>query len=311
MKNIIKVILIMLTAVCTTADAKKTEGKLKYEGSVPKPTLSNVKYGKHERQILDFWHADSDKPTPLVFVIHGGGWRGGSKERLNRFADVNALLKAGISVVAINYRLERHAKDVKPFVKAPLRDAARALQFVRSKAKEWNIDKERIGAAGGSAGACSSLWLAYHDDLADPKSKDPVARESTRLYCAGVIGAQTTLDPKQMKEWIPNSSYGGHAFGKKNFAEFLKDREEILPWIAEYSPYALASAGDPPVYIKYGHVPAMGKEQENPTHSANFGIGLKKRCDELGLKCYIFYPGVKDIKYNNPTDFLIATLKKK
>ena len=39
-----------------------------------------------------------------------------------------------------------------PPVKAPLEDAARALQFVRSKAAEWNIDKKRIGATGGSAG---------------------------------------------------------------------------------------------------------------------------------------------------------------
>ena len=104
----------------------------------------------------------------------------------------------------------------------PLHDAARALQFVRSKAGEWNIDKQRIGASGGSAGACSSLWLALHDDLADPQSDDPVARESTRLWCAAVSGAQTTLDPQQMKEWTPNSRYGGHAFG---FMPDPKDRD--------------------------------------------------------------------------------------
>ena len=38
---------------------------------------------------------------------------------------------------------------------------------MRSKAGEWNIDKKRIGATGGSAGGCSSLWLAFHDDMAD------------------------------------------------------------------------------------------------------------------------------------------------
>ena len=119
------------------------------------------------------------------------------------------------------------------------------MQFVRSKAAEWNIDKQRIGASGGSAGACSSLWLAFHDDMADPKSSDPVARESTRLWCAAVIGAQTTLDPQQMKEWTPNSRYGGHAFGFKQTREEDSDRSspsswpaasKILPWIEEYSP---------------------------------------------------------------------------
>ncbi|HEY1050507.1 MAG TPA: hypothetical protein VGE39_12150 [Prosthecobacter sp.] len=70
-----------------------------------------------------------------------------------------------------------------PPVKAPLEDAARALQFVRSKAAEWNIDKERIGASGSSAGSCSALWLTFHPEMADAKSADPMARESTRRWC--------------------------------------------------------------------------------------------------------------------------------
>ena len=206
-RSLVSCLLASIIALTPAAFAQKAAPKKKktagYAASVPKATLSEVRYGKNERHTLDFWKAKSDTPTPLVIVIHGGGWVGGSKLRLDRFADTQALLKAGISVVAINYRLMRHCQEVSPPVKAPLHDAARALQFVRSKAKEWNIDKSRIGAAGGSAGACSSLWLAYHDDLADPKSKDPVARESTRLHCAAVIGPQTTLDPKQMVEWTP------------------------------------------------------------------------------------------------------------
>src|SRR5581483_5170923 len=101
---------------------------------------------------------------------------------------------------------------------------------------------------------------AFHDDMADPKSSDPVARESTRLTCAAVMGAQTSLDPKQMKEWMPNSKYGGHAFGFVNdpktkvtqFDAFLAGRDQILPWIKEYSPYELVSSDDPPIYLFYG-----------------------------------------------------------
>ena len=64
-------------------------------------------------------------------------------------------LAKGISVVAINYRYVKNGVEekVEPPVKAPLEDAARALQTIRSKAKEWNLDKKRIGATGGSAGA--------------------------------------------------------------------------------------------------------------------------------------------------------------
>ena len=77
------------TSVAPPASAQsKKKAEPKYDASVAKPTVSEIRYGEHERHILDFWQAKSDTPTPLVFVIHGGGWQGGSKERVNRFADV-------------------------------------------------------------------------------------------------------------------------------------------------------------------------------------------------------------------------------
>ncbi|MES2506716.1 MAG: alpha/beta hydrolase [Verrucomicrobiota bacterium] len=283
---------------------------------MPKPTLANVAYGTHERQVMDFWKAESAQPTPLLFFIHGGGWMAGDKGRV---ANIEKYLSAGISVVSINYRYvsQAHAAGIKPPVKAPLEDAARALQFVRSTAGEWNIDKARIGASGGSAGACSSLWLAFHNDLADPRSSDPIARESTRLWCAAVMGAQTTLDPQQMKEWTPNSRYGGHAFGfittdpKKRdtqFAEFLAGREGILPWIQEYSPYANVTADDCPIYLYYSTPPALGQEQKDPTHSANFGVKLEEKLKSVGVPCELVYPGATEVKHLQPHEYLIARL---
>lgn len=282
----------------------------------PKPFAVNVPYGKHERQVLDFWKAESATPTPLLFYIHGGGWMGGDK---NRTGGIENYLKAGISVVAINYRFipQATADGVVPPVKGPLHDAARALQFVRSKAAEWNLDKQRIGASGGSAGACSSLWLAFHSDLADPKSSDPVARESTRLWCAAVLGAQTTLDPRQMKDWTPNSKYGGHAFGFKGdpakqlsqFDEFLARRDTILPWIAEYSPYALVTSDDPPVYLFFSAPPALGQDQKDPTHTSNFGVKLQEHCQKNGVACELVYPGAPGVKHATAQDYLIAKLK--
>lgn len=276
-------------------------------------------YGKHARQVLDFYKAVSDKPTPLLFFIHGGGWVNGDKASPGGLEE---YLKAGISVVSINYRYSHDSQidGVVPPVKAPLDDAARALQFVRSKAKEWNIDKQRIGASGGSAGACSSLYLAFHDDMAEPKSSDPVARESTRLWCAAVTGAQTSLDPKQLIEWTPNSRYGGHAFGfmdptnkatrDTRFAEFLEKRESVLKWIKMYSPYELVSKDDPPVYLIYSDTPAIGMPQKDPTHTSNYGVKLKEHCDKLGVECELVYKGAPEVKHKSTTEYLINTLKK-
>lgn len=312
---LIGMMVVLLATDGRAADASKQPPPAKKavpaEPPVRQPTLAEVAYGPHERQVLDFWKADSNRPTPLVFVIHGGGWQGGDKSRVVRFVNVEELLAAGISVVSINYRYvsQAGAAGIKPPVQAPLHDAARALQFVRSKAAEWNLDKARIGATGGSAGACSSLWLALHGDLADPNSSDSVARESTRLWCAAVIGAQTTLDPQQMKEWTPNSKYGGHAFGFPNFSQFLAGRDDILPWIAEYSPYALVTADDPPIYLLYSTPPALGQEQKDPTHTANFGVKLQEKCASAGVACQLVYPGAPDVQHATAQDYLMARLK--
>ena len=149
------------------------------------------------------------------------------------------------------------------------------------------------------------------NNLADPKNEDPVARESTRLWCVAAIRAQTTLDPQQMKAWIPNSKYGAHAFGKESFSQLLTDRESILPWINEYSPYALLDARDPATYLFFSAAPAVGKAEKDPTHSTSFGVGLQKRCQELGVPCELVYPGAPGVKHLTPTAYLIATLKLK
>jgi acetyl esterase/lipase len=287
------------------------------------PTLADVRYGEHPKQVLHFWKAPAaaaESPAPLVFFIHGGGWQGG--DRMSGLGTMlEKLLAAGISVTSVEYRFIAEAMEegVKPPVKAPLADAARALQLVRSKAGEWHVDKARVAASGGSAGACSSLWLAFHDDLADPASADPVARESTRLVAAAVTGAQTTLDPAQMKAWTPNSRYGGHAFGfmkspqerDSQFAQFLAGREQILPWIAEYSPYALVSADDPPIYLFYGSPPNLGQPEKDPTHTANFGVKLAERLQEVGVGCELVYPGAPGVKHATVPDYLIDVLTTK
>jgi acetyl esterase/lipase len=269
--------------------------------------LLNVPYGMHPRQVLDFYQANSDKPTPVVFYIHGGGWGAGDKKM-----NPKPYLDKGISVIAINYRFVQHGVEehVVPPVKAPLEDAARALQFVRSKAGQWNIDKKRIGATGGSAGGCSSLWLAFHDDMADPNSKDPVARESTRLYCAAVDGAQTSLDPRELREWMPNYSYGAHAFGLPNFQSLIDNRNKVLKWIKEYSPIELVTPDDPPIALFYGgdKNAKVGDSPKDPTHSPILGIKLEEKLKAAGVQVILVYPGRPNEQYKRCADYLIDRL---
>ena len=286
------------------------------------PTQPNVAYGAHQRQVLDFWKAESSQPTPVVFFIHGGGWGALDKANVHKMVDVPRLLKAGISVVATNYRYvhQAQAAKVEPPVKWPLEDAARALQFVRSKAAEWNLDKQRIGACGGSAGACSSLWLALHDDMAQPQSADPVARESTRLFCAAVVGAQTTLDPKLVREWMPNATYGGHAFGFRSkgkdkageFQSFFEARDKLLPLIEEYSPLHHASADDPPLWLSYSDESPMkkGDSPKDPTHSVLYGRILEEKLKPLRVEILITSTAEPAGEFKTITDYFIKRLTK-
>lgn len=264
-------------------------------------TRVDVPYGAHFRQTLDVWLAKSAKPAPVVFYIHGGGWGAQDKTDIHQHLDVRTFLDAGVSVASINYRFlaDANAAGVSPPLQWPLQDAARALQFLRSRAVEWNLDKTRIAASGVSAGGCSSLWLAMHDDMADPKSADPIARESTRVRFTVTKAPQPSLDPRQVVEWIPNSEYGGHAFGyagatrRQAFAPFLASRERHLADLREWSPISHASADDPPAWVlttKEDRPPVKGEPQPDPTHSAVLGLMLLDTLKPLGVKCEVRHP---------------------
>ena len=131
----------------------------------PTPTFADVAYGTDARHRLDFFQAPGEGPRPLyVFFFHGGGFSVGDKWGL-RSSVIRAFHARGISVASCNYRLAQSSP-----LPQPLHDGARAIQFLRSKAGEWGIDSQRVAAGGHSAGGLMALWLAAHDDLADPAS---------------------------------------------------------------------------------------------------------------------------------------------
>jgi acetyl esterase/lipase len=268
---------------------------------LPEPDFANARYGPHERNVLDLWQAASDKPTPLVIYIHGGGFRNGSKETVGAGA-IEQFRRAGISVAAINYRLT----DVAPFPAAH-HDSARAVQFLRSKAKEWNLDPKRFGTTGGSAGGGISLWLAFHDDLADPKSDDPVARESTRLTCVAVSAAQSSYDPRFARS-IGLPRLEQHSF----FLPFYGITRDEIDSPKAHKLYDEAAAithltkDDAPVLAVYSGAdePITDATSMNViVHHPKFGIALKERMDKLGIECIVSYRDQADRPNASPLQF--------
>jgi len=150
--------------------------------AAPAPTKADEKYDtRHERNVLDFWQAKSDKPAPIVIWFHGGGFTQGDKKQIiDRDAVIDGFLKRGVSVASCNYPYLKDASYQEIMV-----HCGHAVQFLRSKAKEWNLDPKRFGVAGVSAGALISEWLGYHEDLAKPGSADPVERCSSTVSAVG------------------------------------------------------------------------------------------------------------------------------
>lgn len=277
--------LLAAVALALPAWALGSAGVRGQQAGKPAPDLANVKYGPHERNVLDLWKARPETPTPLVVFIHGGGSHAGSKEGVPAPL-LRGCLAAGISVMAINYRLspEVHFPD-------HYMDCARAIQFARSKAAEWNLDPKRVAASGGSAGAGTSLWIGFHDDMAKPESQDPVLRQSTRLTCMAVQGAQSSYDPRVIKELIGGRAHEHPAL--EGFYGIKLDEKETPRAYRLYeaaSPVTYLTADDPPVFALYaepkGPLPADAAPGQG-IHHPNFGVYLKEKMDRLKVECVV------------------------
>jgi acetyl esterase/lipase len=266
-------------------DKKKTA-----RAAVPTPTFPDVHYGPHERQVFDFWKAESDKPTPLIVYIHGGGFVSGDKSSISVALLQNAL-NSGISVAAIHYRFVDGTKLIFP---VPQHDGARAVQFMRSKAAEWNLDPKKVAAYGGSAGAGISMWLGYHDDLADPNSSDPVARQSTRLVAIGSQGGQIFYDPIKIKNLIGGRAWEHPSifkvYGVQTPEQALHPTPELQKLYDESSAVTHLTRDDPPIFMIYSEPDIEPPADARPgqfIHHPRFAKALIPRLDKLGI-AYVY-----------------------
>ena len=250
------------------------------EADVPEPawTHADLAYGEHPRQRMDVWLPDGGgKPAPVAMFVHGGSWMKGE-----RWYDLPASLlercrKARCAFVTVSYRFLSNAREqgIVPPVRAPMADVAAAIRFVQKHAAEWNVDPKRIGLAGGSAGACTSLTCAF-------------AKENALgIRAVAAFWPQTSLDPQEMKEWIPNSKYGGEAFGYRDFPDWLAHREESLKWIERFSPATLIrkcpAAKAPTVFCENAKPLAPGELPKDPTHASAFREKLCELCRAKGI----------------------------
>lgn len=279
----------------------------KVEAPVP-----DVAYGDHDQQKFDLWPVEgASEPTPLVLFIHGGGFRGGDKS-LVKEATIKQYQEAGIAYASLNYRLSSNGPY--PIM---MHDAARGLQTIRHRAKEWNIDPEKIVCYGGSAGAGISLWLAFHDDMADADSEDPIARQSTRILAAGTMNGQSAYDIHLFREWfgVPDLQAGPAlpAFvGVEDPADM--DLPEIRAVMKDASPIThFGEEDDADVYMFYSRPNSTVTAETHHSitvHHVLLGLKLQEAMQALGKECVVVAPDLQpeNSPYESLEDFLIQKL---
>ncbi len=138
-----------------------------------------------------------------ILWIQSGGWYSGWTDPKVWSKNAAPFLKSGFTLFIV-----RHASAPKYTVPEAVEDVRRAVRFIRMKAKDYGVNPERLGALGGSAGGHLALMLATTGDDGDPRAKDAVLRQPSRIACAVALYPPTdlrgwTTDPPEEIKKIP------------------------------------------------------------------------------------------------------------
>ena len=279
----------------------------------------DINYGDFSDNTFDVFLPESNTPTSLVIFIHGGGFIGGSKNYFYSYhesqnwdfpEEIRTFLRNNIAVATINYRILKE-NDSEGVIK-PLTDGKKCLQYIRYIDDLLNINKNKIALYGVSAGAGTSLWLAFHAEMADAVNADLVLQESTRVLGAAVLETQATYD---LVRWATDV----FSFYDVTFEELVAideqrvlsfygindindiDSPEIIDYRASVDMLAMISADDPEYWASN-----IIREIDPPTnlglvtHHAFHAKTLKEQADLIGLSNISYYGN--PILFSDPSE---------
>lgn len=160
----------------------------------------------HERWKLDLAMpiVDSPEPRPAIVFIHGGGWRNGNKRRGAFLGLALEYATKGYVTITVNYRLGGPKLDC-------IEDVKCAVRWLRAHAEKYNIDPDRIGAYGNSAGAhlVTMLGISYSEKKLE--GDGPWQEYSSRIQAVTASATPTspsmTADADYSESLIQPMSY--------------------------------------------------------------------------------------------------------
>ncbi|MCC7083812.1 MAG: alpha/beta hydrolase [Pirellulales bacterium] len=152
----------------------------------------NVEYGSGSGEKLTLHLAKPkllEKPAPAVVVIHGGGWAAGSKDAHQDL--IEQLARRGYVAVSVGYRLAPKYK-----FPAQVEDVKCCVRWLRAHADELQLQSDRIGAVGFSAGAHLSMMLGVMDPEDGLEGDGGWADQSSKVQAVvAYFGPTNLVDP--------------------------------------------------------------------------------------------------------------------
>jgi acetyl esterase/lipase len=157
----------------------------------------NVAYGSDPAQVMDVYHQQDAKDAPVIFMVHGGGWRRGDKAADGVVTNkMQYYVPNGYVFISINYRLY---PDVDPVQEAS--DVAQALAFAQQHAASWGADPTKFVVIGHSAGANLVALLTSRPDLQASNGAQPWL--GTVVLDSAAYNVVTIMEAPHLKLYDP------------------------------------------------------------------------------------------------------------
>lgn len=195
-------------------------------------TLFNVAYASHPRQVYDIYlPAGRNHTTPVIIMIHGGGWQAGQKEDLNYYRDLIKSEWSNVAIVNMNYRLASNENDIHH--EEIMTDIDAVVNHVSALNDEYHISR-KFGMLGTSAGAQLAMIYAY--------------RYNSDIKCVGDIFGPAIINDWT---WYNSTSIWLGAPMKDILSEYVGQPWDTTAYKA-VSPYENVNSSTQPTIIFHG-----------------------------------------------------------
>lgn len=284
--------------------------------------VKDAAYGPDPRHRFDIFlpknSYDRQTRLPLVIFIHGGGFSSGEKEKAYSSSNqkmIKALLAQGVAFATINYPLISKKNEKDGLLKS-LKGSQRALQYLKYEPR-YNIDPNRVVLLGSSAGASTALWLAFHDDMADLGSSDPVAQQSTRVQGVAATQTQATLDVVGWEPVFAEYNWSVDDMGKSapNFYGASSSADlytaATVAYRQEVDFLGMMDASDPEIWLATDGVPVKAPSSTGILYHHPYHVRtLRDKAHAVGLKASANVPALKLADSSESmTDFILRKLR--